>query len=101
MDKRRRLGLCFNCDEKFARGHNRVYKHLFFLELHDDESDDDNTEEPATDNRVISLHAIVGVTTSKTTSSAGTTTEGRGQPGEAPRAQGAGGTAAPRPLLQL
>ena len=66
MDEHRRLRLCFNCDEKFARGHSRVYKHLFFLELHDGESDDGNTEEPATNNRVISLHAIAGVTASKT-----------------------------------
>jgi hypothetical protein len=66
MDSARCLGLCFNCDKKFARGHNRVCKHLFFLELHDDESADGNTEEPATDNPVISLHAIVVVTASKT-----------------------------------
>ena len=24
MEERRRLGLCFNCNEKFGRGHNRV-----------------------------------------------------------------------------
>jgi hypothetical protein len=65
MDERRRLGLCFNCDEKFARGHNRVCKHLF-LKLHEGESDDGNTEEPASNNPVISLHAIAGVTANKT-----------------------------------
>jgi hypothetical protein len=66
MDERRRLGLCFNCDEKFARGHNRICKHIFFLELHDSESDNGNAEEPPTDNPVISLHAIAGVMASKT-----------------------------------
>lgn len=29
MTKRRRQGLCYNCDESFARGHQ--CKHLFFL----------------------------------------------------------------------
>jgi hypothetical protein len=66
MDEHRRLGLCFNCDEKFARGHNRVCKHLLFLELNDDESDDDNIEELATNNPVVSLHTIARVMASKT-----------------------------------
>lgn len=65
MDEHRCLGLCFNCDEKFARGHNRVCKHLF-LELNDGESDDVNAEEPVANNLVISLHAITGVTPRKT-----------------------------------
>ena len=65
MDSARCLGLCFNCDKKFARGHNRVCKHLF-LELNDGESDDVNAEEPVANNLVISLHAITGVTPRKT-----------------------------------
>jgi hypothetical protein len=65
MDERRCLGLCFKCDEKFARGHNRVCKHLF-LELNDGESDDVNAEELVANNLVISLHAIAGVTPRKT-----------------------------------
>jgi hypothetical protein len=32
QEERRRLGLCYNCDEKFGRGHNRVYKRLFLLD---------------------------------------------------------------------
>ena len=31
QEERRRLGLCYNCDEKFGRGHNRVCKCLFLL----------------------------------------------------------------------
>jgi len=39
----RRLGLCYNCDEKFFRGHNRVCKRLFFL---DGTVEDEDMEEP-------------------------------------------------------
>jgi hypothetical protein len=28
----RRLGLCFNCDEKYSRGHNRFCKRIFFID---------------------------------------------------------------------
>jgi hypothetical protein len=30
--ERRRLGLCFNCDEKYSRGHNRFCKRIFFMD---------------------------------------------------------------------
>ncbi|WVZ75512.1 hypothetical protein U9M48_023557 [Paspalum notatum var. saurae] len=60
------LGLFFNCDEKYGRGNNRVCKHLFFLELNDDDTKDADTEEPTSEEPVISLHTIVGVTTSQT-----------------------------------
>ena len=43
QEERRRLGLCYNCDEKFSRGHNRVCKRLVFL---DGTVEDDDTEEP-------------------------------------------------------
>jgi len=32
QDERRHLGLCFNCDEKYSRGHNKVCKRLFFVD---------------------------------------------------------------------
>jgi hypothetical protein len=32
MAERRRLGLCFNCNEKYARGHNRFCRRIFFLD---------------------------------------------------------------------
>ena len=32
MAEWRRQGLCFNCNEKYSRGHNRFYKRIFFLE---------------------------------------------------------------------
>jgi len=33
MEERHRLSLCFNCDEKYVRGHNMTCKRLFLLEL--------------------------------------------------------------------
>jgi hypothetical protein len=32
MAERRRLGLCFNCNEKYTRGHNRFCRRIFFVE---------------------------------------------------------------------
>jgi len=39
MEECRRLGLCFNCNEKFVRGHNHVCQRIFFLDLADDDDD--------------------------------------------------------------
>jgi hypothetical protein len=67
MEERRRLGLCFNCNEKFGRGHNQVCQRLFLLDLaaadddHDATPDDHDTTKPP-----ISLHTITGVHTSNT-----------------------------------
>jgi hypothetical protein len=65
QEERHRLGLCYNCDEKFGRGHNRVCKRLFLLDCAVEEDINEavagaelaQTEEsPA-----FSLHAIAGV----------------------------------------
>jgi len=64
QEERRHLGLCYNYDEKFGRGHNRVCKRLFLLNsaIEDDPEDDVADEEIATDESPhISLHAIAGV----------------------------------------
>jgi hypothetical protein len=60
-----RLGLCYNCDEKFGRGHNRICKRLFLL---DSAVEDDVDEAGAGDelaqleeSPAFSLHAIAGV----------------------------------------
>ncbi|XP_062230337.1 uncharacterized protein LOC133928069 [Phragmites australis] len=61
MAERRRLGLCFNCDDKFTRGHRCA--HLFYVELDDTTMDDginEDHEEPA-DEPHISLYAVAGV----------------------------------------
>jgi hypothetical protein len=61
IDERRRKGQCFNCDEKYIQGHNRICAKLFHLELHDVDEEDD-LDEPAEHPR-ISLIAISGVRT--------------------------------------
>jgi hypothetical protein len=52
--------LCFNCDEKYSRGHNKVCKRLFLLDSVDDEGDDVD-EDPEMEAPVFSLHAVAGV----------------------------------------
>ncbi|XP_071681602.1 uncharacterized protein [Lolium perenne] len=61
MDDRRAKNLCFNCDEKFVRGHR--CKRLFYIQSADDE------EEPLADaheEAKISLLAVTGIPTSDT-----------------------------------
>ena len=64
MEERLWLGLCYNCDEKYCRGHNKVCKRLFLLDskVDDDDEADVGDEEPAdTESPVLSLHAVAGV----------------------------------------
>jgi hypothetical protein len=65
QEERRRLGLCYNCDDKFTRGHNRVCKRLFLLEGFEEEDDGVATETVedvrTEDTPVFSLQALVGV----------------------------------------
>jgi len=43
MAERRRLNLCFNCNERYTRGHNRFCKRIFFLDgVEIDGATDDN-----------------------------------------------------------
>jgi hypothetical protein len=59
----RLLGLCYNCDDKYTRGHNRVYKRLFYIdsvEL-DDIGDTATTVEAAREAPVFSLRVVTGV----------------------------------------
>jgi hypothetical protein len=66
QEERRRLGLCFNCNEKYTRGHNRVCRRIFYIggfEIGDEarDADDSGPEAP-----VFSLHAIAGVAVGNT-----------------------------------
>jgi hypothetical protein len=65
MEERRRLGLCFNCNEKFARGHNRVCQRIFLLDLADDDEEAATDDEPH-QSPLISLLAMAGVRTRET-----------------------------------
>ncbi|KAK3146343.1 hypothetical protein QOZ80_3BG0264910 [Eleusine coracana subsp. coracana] len=61
IDERRRKDQCFNCDEKWERGHNKVCKRLFHLELVDNAEPAEMEDEPH-----ISVYAITGVSIGET-----------------------------------
>ena len=68
MVERCYLGLCFNCNEEFDRGHNRVCQRIFLLDLAEaKEGEENESEDPAAIDPLILLHVIVGVRTSETT----------------------------------
>jgi hypothetical protein len=71
MAERRRQNLCFNCNERYTRGHNWFCKRIFFLdgvEIDDDVAAGDATvADPGETNApLFSLHAVAGVTMGKT-----------------------------------
>jgi hypothetical protein len=53
--ERRRLGLCYNCNEPYSRGHNRVCRRIFFIDGFELAEAEASEEAP-----VFSLHAVVG-----------------------------------------
>ena len=57
------MGLCFNCDEKYTRGHNCTFKRLFYVHGVDIDDGDDTTE---AETPVFSLHTLAGVRFSDT-----------------------------------
>jgi hypothetical protein len=62
MAERCRLGLCFNCNDKYSRGHNRFCKRIFFV---DDveimvEDDTDHPDGPDAEASCFSLQAVSG-----------------------------------------
>jgi hypothetical protein len=61
----RRLGLCFNCDEAYFRGHNRTCRRIFYVEGVALEIDDEATgaADPAGEAPIYSLHAVAEVPT--------------------------------------
>ena len=63
MAEWRRLGLCFNCNEKYSRGHNRFCRRIFFLDdvEIDDAGDDAGAAEPENEAPCFSLQAVAGV----------------------------------------
>jgi len=71
MAERRRQGLCFNCNEKYSRGHNRFCRRLFFLdgvEIDDGQDAAADTAEDAVAQEapIFSLHAVAGVPVGRT-----------------------------------
>ena len=61
MADRRRQGLCFNCNEKYSRGHNRFCRRIFFLDGVEIEEAEAETGAAETDAPCFSLQAVAGV----------------------------------------
>jgi hypothetical protein len=61
MADRRRQGLCFNCNEKYSRGHNRFCRRIFFLDGIEIEEAEAETGVAETDAPCFSLQAVAGV----------------------------------------
>jgi len=62
--ERRRLGLCYNCDEKYTRGHNRVCRRIFFVDgvtITEEEEAAAAVANPDAEAPVFSLQAVAGV----------------------------------------
>jgi hypothetical protein len=67
MEERCRLSLCFNCNEKFGRGHNQVCQRLLLLDLAAADDDTDAASvDPANPAPKMLLHAVTGVHTNNT-----------------------------------
>ena len=84
MQAHREKGICYNCDEKFSRGHRCVQQKIYLLdvdsplaseigeEVSDTMDDPVDTQELPTDppyqddQPEISLHALAGVTSPQT-----------------------------------
>jgi hypothetical protein len=65
MMERRRLGLCYKCDEQYTRGHK--CQKLFYLEVSDcDDEAPPIPQQQEEEEPLISLHAIAGVRTEDT-----------------------------------
>jgi transposase InsO family protein len=63
MAERRRLGLCYNCDEKYSRGHNRICRRIFFVNgvTISDAEDAEVAGDVAQEAPAFSLRAVAGV----------------------------------------
>jgi hypothetical protein len=62
--ERRRLGLCYNCNEPYSRGHNRVCRRIFYIggvEIADDAHAAGDAAPTNKDAPVFSLHAVAGM----------------------------------------
>jgi hypothetical protein len=59
--ERRHLGLCFNCDEKYSRGHNRFCKRIFFADGVDIDDTDDAADAGDREAPCFSLQVVAGV----------------------------------------
>lgn len=80
MNERRSKGLCFNCDNKYSKGHKCGEKKLFYIDCEEDEEKEQETleekeqetpegkkkETPEEITPTISCNALAGITTPQT-----------------------------------
>ncbi|KAF7126963.1 hypothetical protein RHSIM_Rhsim11G0145700 [Rhododendron simsii] len=78
MDARRAKGLCFNCDERFVKGHRCQKKQLYVITGDEEEEDDTGQDNPGVEEATledevhISVHALAGSNSFRTMRVVGT-----------------------------
>jgi hypothetical protein len=74
LEERKAKGLCFNCDNKYSKGHKCGEKKIFYIEI---EEEEEQEQEPSQDENVeaippeeltptISCNALAGISTPQT-----------------------------------
>jgi hypothetical protein len=69
LEERKEKGLCFNCDNKYSKGHKCGEKKLFYIDCEEEEeqepSQDENVEEIYSEELIpmISCNALAGINT--------------------------------------
>jgi hypothetical protein len=66
QEERRRLSLCFNCNEKYTQGHNHVCRRIFYIGGFEIGNEARDADDPGLEAPVFSLHAIAGVAVGNT-----------------------------------
>lgn len=69
LDERRAKALCFNCDNKYSKGHKCGEKKLFYIDCEGDkakEQEPSQAEETEEITPTISCHALAGISTPQT-----------------------------------
>jgi hypothetical protein len=61
MAEQCRMGLCFNCNEKYTRGHNQFCRRIFFVEGVEIDDTDEATPDADGEAPCFSLQALAGV----------------------------------------
>ena len=69
LEERRVKDLCFNCDNKYSKGHNFGENKLFYIECEEElkkEHEPPQGDELEVINPTISCHALAGINTPQT-----------------------------------
>jgi hypothetical protein len=72
LEERKTKGLCFNCDNKYSKGHKCGEKKLFYINCEEEEEQEPSQDEDIEDisseemTPTISWHALAGIITPQT-----------------------------------